>query len=38
VVWFAVIAWRVHLPSRRLALLVLGALLLVPWPAILAAA
>ena len=38
VVWFAVIAWRVHVPSRRLALLVLGALLLVPWPAILAVA
>ena len=38
VVWYAVIAWRVQLPSRRLALLVLGALLLVPWPAILAVA
>jgi hypothetical protein len=38
VVWFAAVAWRVRLPSRRLALLVLGALLLVPWPAILAAA
>lgn len=36
VVWFALIAWRVRMPSRRLALLVLGALLLVPWPAILA--
>jgi hypothetical protein len=38
VVWFALVAWRVRLPSRRLALLVLGAVLLVPWPAILAAA
>jgi hypothetical protein len=38
VVWFALVAWRVHVPSRRLALLVLGALLLVPWPAILAVA
>jgi hypothetical protein len=38
VVWFAAVAWRVRLPSRRLALLVLGALLLVPWPAILAVA
>ena len=38
VVWFGLIAWRVRTPSRRLALLVLGALLLVPWPAILSAA
>lgn len=37
VVWFAVAATRVAVPSRRLALLVLGALVLVPWPAILAA-
>lgn len=37
VVWFAVVATRVAVPSRRLALLVLGALVLVPWPAILAA-
>lgn len=36
VVWFAIVAWRVRVPSRRLALLVLGAVLLVPWPAILA--
>ncbi|MGN6445370.1 hypothetical protein [Amnibacterium sp.] len=36
VVWFAIVAWRVHVPSRRLALLLLGAVLLVPWPAILA--
>ena len=37
VVWFGLVAWRVRVPTRRLALLVLGALLLVPWPAILAA-
>jgi hypothetical protein len=37
VIWFALVAWRVRVPSRRLALLVLGALLLVPWPAILVA-
>jgi hypothetical protein len=37
IVWFAIVAWRVRVPSRRLALLVLGAVLLVPWPAILAA-
>ena len=37
VIWFAIVAWRVRVPSRRLALLVLGALLLVPWPAILVA-
>lgn len=35
VVWFAVVAIRVRVPSRRLALLVLGAALLVPWPALL---
>jgi hypothetical protein len=38
VVWFVIVLWRVHVPSRRLAILVFGALLLVPWPAILAAA
>jgi hypothetical protein len=37
-VWYVVVALRVRVPSRRLALLLLGALLLVPWPAILAAA
>lgn len=37
-VWFGVVATRVHVPSRRLALLVLGAALLVPWPALLGAA
>ncbi len=38
IAWFVLIAWRVRVPSRRLALLVLGAILLVPWPAVLAAA
>lgn len=38
VAWFAIVAWRVRVPSRRLAILVLGAFLLVPWPTILAAA
>ncbi|GAA2749240.1 hypothetical protein [Amnibacterium kyonggiense] len=38
VVWFVLVLWRVRVPSRRLALLALGALLLVPWPAILVAA
>lgn len=38
VIWFAVILWRVRAPSRRIALLALGAVLLLPWPAILAAA
>lgn len=37
-VWFGVVATRVRVPSRRLALLVLGAALLVPWPALLGAA
>ena len=36
VAWFAIVCWRVRVPSRRLAVLVLGAVLLVPWPAILA--
>jgi hypothetical protein len=35
VAWFAIASWRVRVPSRRLAVLVLGAVLLVPWPAIL---
>jgi hypothetical protein len=38
IAWFVIVAWRVRVPSRRLALLALGALLLVPWPAILAVA
>jgi hypothetical protein len=38
VAWFVIIAWRVRVPSRRLAVLLLGAVLLVPWPAVLAAA
>ncbi len=37
VVWFGIVAWRVKVPSRRIALLVLGAVLLVPWPEILVA-
>ncbi|WP_375388948.1 hypothetical protein [uncultured Amnibacterium sp.] len=36
VVWFVLVAWRIRVPSRRLILLALGAMLLVPWPAILA--
>ncbi len=35
-IWFAVVALRIRVPSRRLALLLLGAVLLVPWPVILA--
>ena len=35
ILWFALAAWRVRAPSRRLAWLVLGALLLLPWPALL---
>ena len=38
VVWFVIVSWRVRVPTRRLTLLVLGAVLLVPWPAVLAAA
>ena len=37
VAWFALVAWKVRVPSQRIALLVFGALLLVPWPMILAA-
>ena len=37
VVWFGVVAWRVRVPSRRIVLLLFGAVLLVPWPMILAA-
>jgi hypothetical protein len=35
ILWFTLAAWRVRAPIRRLAWLVLGALLLVPWPALL---
>ena len=31
-VWFGAVAWRVRTPATRLAWLVLGALLLLPWP------
>lgn len=37
IVWFGLVAWRVRVPTRRLAVLALGAVLLVPWPAILVA-
>jgi hypothetical protein len=33
--WFVLAAWRIRTPSRRLAWLVLGAVVLVPWPALL---
>lgn len=33
--WFAVVAWRVRTPTQRLAWLVVGALVLLPWPALL---
>ncbi|MDQ1513060.1 MAG: hypothetical protein QOC59_902 [Microbacteriaceae bacterium] len=35
VLWYAVAAWRIRTPGRRVAWQVLGALLLVPWPALL---
>jgi hypothetical protein len=33
--WFALAAARIRRPSRRFAWLALGALLLLPWPALL---
>jgi hypothetical protein len=33
--WFVVAVWRVHLPTQRIAWLVVGALVLLPWPALL---
>lgn len=36
-VWFGVVAWRVRAPTKRLAWLLLGAVLLVPWPFVLGA-
>jgi len=33
--WFALAAWRIRRPSRRAAWLVLGAVVLLPWPALL---
>lgn len=35
VLWYAVAAWRIRTPSRRLAWQLLGAVLLLPWPALL---
>ena len=34
VLWFVLAAWRIRTPSRRFAWLALGAVLLVPWPAL----
>lgn len=34
-VWFGVAAWKVRTPSKRLAWMLLGAVLLVPWPFVL---
>ena len=31
-VWFGLVAWKVRTPSKRLAWMLLGAVLLVPWP------
>lgn len=33
--WFAVVVWRVRVPTRRVVWLVVGALVLLPWPALL---
>jgi hypothetical protein len=33
--WFVLAAWQIRTPSRRLTWLVLGAVVLVPWPALL---
>jgi hypothetical protein len=33
--WFAVAVWRVRAPTRRVAWLVVGGLVLLPWPALL---
>jgi hypothetical protein len=33
--WFAVVVWRVRAPLQRIAWLLVGALVLVPWPALL---
>jgi hypothetical protein len=33
--WFAVVAWRVRAPLQRTAWLLVGALVLLPWPALL---
>lgn len=34
ILWFVLAAWRVRTPSRRFAWLGLGAVLLLPWPAL----
>jgi hypothetical protein len=34
VLWFVLAAWRIRTPSRRFAWLALGAVLLLPWPAL----
>jgi hypothetical protein len=33
--WFALAVWRVRVPTHRIAWLVVGALVLLPWPALL---
>jgi hypothetical protein len=33
--WFAVAVWRVRQPTQRIVWLVVGALVLLPWPALL---
>jgi hypothetical protein len=33
--WFAVAVWRVRQPNQRIVWLVVGALVLLPWPALL---
>jgi hypothetical protein len=35
IVWYAVAAWRIRSRGRRLAWQLVGAVLLVPWPALL---
>ncbi|HEY0374370.1 MAG TPA: hypothetical protein VGC94_06220 [Amnibacterium sp.] len=32
--WFVLAAWRIRTPSRRFAWLALGAVVLLPWPAL----
>ena len=34
ILWFWLAAWRIRTPSRRFAWLALGAVLLLPWPAL----
>jgi hypothetical protein len=35
ILWFVLAAWRIRTPTRRFAWLALGAVLLLPWPALL---